>query len=372
MQKVSFLDLRISNENEKKVLLKSIENVFDHGRFILGPEVELFENKFARLCNKKYGISVNSGTDALFLLFKALGIGPGDEVITTALSWIATANAIALTGATPVFADIRDDLNIDPDSVTKLINSKTKALLPVHYCGRVCDMSAILSIAKQYKLLVIEDASQAVGSSFDGKTPGSFGDYACFSLNPMKVFAACGEAGIVVADSEMIAEKLCALRYNGMIEREICMEPSINSRLDTIQAAVLLERLSYIENIVKKRRQIADFYHENLSGYVIIPVEGTHEYNNYYTYTIRTGNRNALMTFLAEKGVETKIHHRYLMSQQRPYQNFTYEKPLVAERIVEEILSLPCHEKMTFNQVEYVCDCITQFSHQYSENKNLV
>jgi dTDP-4-amino-4,6-dideoxygalactose transaminase len=222
-------------------------------------------------------------------------------------------------------------------------------------------MSKILAIAKQYKLPVIEDAAQAVGSNFLDETPGSFGEYACFSLNPMKVFAACGEAGIVVFNSEETAKKLTALRYNGMIEREVCMKPSLNGRMDKIQAAMLLERFPLVDTIVKKRREIADFYNKTLSDFVITPTEKKGEYNNYYTYIIQTDRRDDLISFLTEKGIETKIHHRILMSQQTPYHNFAYTKPANAEKIVRKIVSLPCHEKMNLDQAEYVTNQIKNF-----------
>src|SRR5437588_362164 len=176
VKKVPFLDLRITDDEERQELLTAVENLFRHGRIILGPEVQELESQIAARFGRKYAVGVNSGTDALYLGLKSLGIGPGDEVITTVLSWIATTNAIALTGATPVFADIGDDLNVDPASVRKLITPRTKALMPVHYTGKVCQMSALMQIAEDNELLVIEDASQAFDARYQGHLAGSFGD----------------------------------------------------------------------------------------------------------------------------------------------------------------------------------------------------
>ena len=194
------MDLKISDLSERKNLLAAVGKVLEHGMFIQGEEHNAFERAAASYCNRKYCIAVNSGTDALFLALKALGIGKGDEVITTALSWIATANAIHLTGAKPIFADITNSLNIDPHCVQKLINHKTRAILPVHYGGRICNMNALCKIARDHNIHLVEDASQAFGAKYDGKISCSFGDLACVSLNPMKTLAACGEAGIVLTD----------------------------------------------------------------------------------------------------------------------------------------------------------------------------
>ncbi|MFA6502096.1 MAG: DegT/DnrJ/EryC1/StrS family aminotransferase, partial [Parachlamydiales bacterium] len=244
-KKVAFLDLRI-DKDEREELLTAINTVFEHGKIVLGPEVQEFERLIANFCNRKYAVGVSSGSDALFLGLKSLGIKEGDEVITTSLSWIATAHAIARTGAKPIFADINDDLNIDPDSIIKLVTSKTKAIVPVHYTGKICQMNKILDIAKKHNLHIVEDSAQAFGALYEDKIAGSFGKVACFSLNPMKVFAACGEAGIVLTDDKDIYEKLIILRYSGTINKEQCIEISLNSRIDTIQAAMLIKRFDRV------------------------------------------------------------------------------------------------------------------------------
>ena len=360
-RKVPFLDLRIIDKSERQRLISAIDKVFKHGRIILGPEVEEFEKLIASHCGRKYAVGVNSGTDALILGLKSLGIGPGDEVITTSLSWIATANAIALTGATPVFADIGSDLNIDPDSVKKLITPKTKAIMPVHYTGKICRMTELMKIAKKHGLLVIEDASQSFNAKYQNKHAGSFGNVGCFSMNPMKVLAACGEAGMVVTDDKAIYNKLISLRYNGTINKEICIQPSNNSRLDTIQAAILLERFKDLKKLINQRRAIAAFYNKKLKNIVRTPVELGDEYDVYYTYTIQTQKREKLIKYLDSCGIETKIQHPILMPQQPPYQNAPRDKLSNAELLVKQILCIPAHEKLTKADINYVATCIIEF-----------
>ena len=359
--KIPFLDLRITNENEKRELLNAIEIVFSHGRFIMGPEVQQFEEKIASLSERSFAVGVGSGTDALFLALKSLGIGVGDEVITTSLSWIATANAISLTGATPVFADIRDDLNIDPSSVEHLITSHTKAILPVHYTGKVCQIDKLLQIAHNHNLFIIEDASQAFGAKKNGHVAGSFGHIACFSMNPMKVLGACGEAGCIVLDEKKLYEKIIALRYNGTVNKETCIEPSLNGRIDTLQAAILLHRLTYVNEIINKRRTIASWYNKHLQGVLNIPIENDDEYDSYYSYTIRTSRRDELKLFLERRNIETKIQHPILMPHQPAYCNNVRGEFSRAEKIVSQILCLPAHEKMSCNDVEYVALAINDY-----------
>jgi dTDP-4-amino-4,6-dideoxygalactose transaminase len=355
------MDLRVSDQNEKARLLEAIEKVLDHGRVLLGPEHDAFEQAAAQYCGRKFGIGVNSGTDALFLGLKALGIGSGDEVITSPLSWIATANAIRMTGADPVFADIGADLNIDPESVHQCVTAKTRAILPVHYRGKVCDMNALLDLAKEKNLAIIEDASQAFGARYHGRVACSFGDLACVSLNPMKVLASCGEAGIVLTDNQELKEKLVVLRYNGMIDREVCKYPSLNGRLDTIQAAILLERLKSFKNVIARRRRIAKLYNEKLRKLVTVPHEQPYEHDVYYTYTIQTSERDNLQEFLLSKGIEAKVRDRHLMPNQPAYMNGVKGTFPLAIKLVGQLLSLPAHEKLLDSDVCYIADVIKEF-----------
>lgn len=359
--RVPFLDLRITDDEERLGLLAAIERVFRHGRLVLGPEVSELETRIAEHCQRKYGVGVSSGTDALFCALRVLDIGPGDEVITTALSWIATANAIAMTGATPVFADIGEDLNIDPESVERLVGSRTKAILPVHYTGKVCDMTALAAIAERHGLHLVEDASQAFSAEYLGRRAGNFGVLAAFSLNPMKVFAACGEAGIVVTDREDLRDRLVRLRYNGTVSCEECVEPSLNGRIDTLQAAALLQRLPRVPRIVETRRQIASWYGELLAGVVELPREAPGCRDIYYTYTIRSSRRDQLKACLESNGIETKIQHAILMPLHQAYRGQSRGDFPHARQLVGQILCIPAHEKLSRSEVVYVANCIRSF-----------
>jgi len=360
-KKVAFLDLRITEPSERKELLDAIDVVFQHGIFVIGPEVQQFEKKMADAVDRSYAIGVNSGTDALFLALKGAGVGKGNEVITTSLSWIATANAIALTGATPVFADIRNDLNVDPESVRRLITSATKVIMPVHYTGKVCQMDSLMRIADDHGLIVIEDAAQAFNATYKGRKAGSFGSIGCFSMNPMKVLGALGEAGVIVTDRSDLYERIIALRYNGTINREVCIEPSLNGRLDTLQAAILLKKYQTIETVIRKRRDNANYYSERLQGIVEIPVEKEEEKDVYYTYTIKTDERDNLKEHLEKNGIETKIQHPYLMPEQPAYKKGVIGRYENARSLVKKILCLPIHEKLAIEDLEYVVKNIKAF-----------
>ncbi len=359
--KVPYLDLRVTDNEQRQALLDAVARVFDHGRMIMGPEVAQWEAELARRCGRKFAVGVNSGTDALYMAGRILDLHPGDEVITTAMSWIGTANGIALTGATMVFADIRDDLNIDPDSVARLITPRTKAIMPVHYTGKVCDMDALQKIATKHNLPIIEDAAQAFGAAYHGRPSGSFGRIACLSMNAMKVLAACGEAGAVLIDDPSLHERLTALRYNGTVNRETCLEPGLNARLDTLQAAILLVRLQYFDELVEKRRLIAQKYEEKLSDLVKTPREAENCRDVWYTYTIQTDRRDALRAYLTDNGIETKIHHPILMPEQPAYRDNARGEWKNASRILGRMLSIPAHEKMTPEQVDYVAAAIRKF-----------
>ncbi len=357
--KVPFLDLRVADDAERRELTDALDAVLRHGRFVFGPEVEELEGRLAAACGRRFAVGVGSGTDALILGLKSLGIGPGDEVITTPLSFVATANAISLAGAVPVFADVGDDLNLDPDTIGPLVTAATKAILSVHWTGRVCRMAEIVALAERRGLMVVEDCSQAFGATRDGAPAGSFGAVACFSMNPMKVFAACGEAGFVATDGEDAAETLRALRYNGMVDRDTCGQVSHNARLDTVQAAMLLKRLDRYADVVAKRRDTALFYDGALAGVVEPPpADGG---SVYYTYTVLAADRDRLRVHLAKKGIETKVQHLPLMPDQPAHRASVRGDCPNARRLMERALALPVNEKVSASQRQYVADCVRAF-----------
>lgn len=358
--KIPYRDLSVKNLKIKRELLQAVEKVLSHGRILLGPEVDLFEQKICNACKRKYAVGVNSGSDALYLALRCLGIGPGDEVITTPLSWIATVNAIVLTGATPVFVDIKKDLNIDHNLIEQAITPRTKAILPVHFTGKLCDMSAICDIAEKNQISLIEDAAQSFGAHINGRMAGSFGDVGCFSMNPMKVLCAYGEAGAIVTDDDNLHERLMSLRYAGTVNKEDCHFPSLNGRLDTIQAAMMLVNLKHLDQKIKRLRQIADAYTERLKDLVTCPEDDGTDHA-YYSYTVITNQRDELKGYLATKGVETKIQHPILMPYHTAYQNkYTCDIP-VAETLVKKILCLPNEESLSMNEIEYIVACVREF-----------
>ena len=359
--KIRYRDLSVSDAGMKQELLNAVGGVLSHGQIILGPEVKEFEDTLGRNCGTKYAVGMSCGTDALYLSLRVLGIGSGDEVITTPLSWIATVNAIVLTGAVPVFVDICEDLNIDPDKIAEAITPKTKAIVPVHFTGRLCKMSKINDIAKKHGIFVVEDACQAYGANLNGKMAGSFGVTGCFSMNAMKVFASYGEAGAVVTDDDELYEKLLSYRYNGTVNKEDCHTPGINARIDTVQAAMMNVNVKYVDNRIQRLREISQYYNEQLKDLVKCPFEDD-SFHSYYSYTLLTEEREKLNKYLNEKGVETKIQHPILMPYHTAYKDkFPKYDLKVAENVVDQILCLPNHDKLSDSEVEYVVTTLKGF-----------
>jgi dTDP-4-amino-4,6-dideoxygalactose transaminase len=359
--KVRYRDLRVKDRKLKKELLDSVDKVLSHGRILIGPEVNKFEANVARYVNSKFCVGLGSGTDAIYLALKALNVGYGDEVITTPMSWISTLNAIELTGATAIFSDISADLNINPQSIKSKITPKTKVILPVHFTGRICKMNPIMEIANDNNIVIVEDAAQAFGAHLDHKMAGTFGRIGCYSMNSMKMLNSYGEAGAVVFNKRSLYSKMISLRYNGTINKEDCVIPSKNARIDTVQAAMMNVNLKYLNDKINKIRKIASFYNDSLRKLVICPLEDE-SYHVYYTYTIMTKKRDELMQYLLDNGIETKIYHPILMPFHSAYKdrNVNIKLP-VAEKLVQQILSIPNHDAMTENECDYVVEKIKDF-----------
>lgn len=361
--RIPFRDLSVANTTLKTELLQAVDKVLTHGQLLLGPEVELFEDKVAKYCGTKYCVGVSSGTYALYLALRSLDIGDGDEVITTPLSWIATLNAIHMCGSNPLFVDIGEDLNINADLIEEAITSRTKALVPVHFTGRLCDMHKMFNIAKKYNLLVIEDAAQAFGAHINGAFAGSFGHVSAFSFNPMKVLPGYGEAGAVVTNSKEIYEKSLALRYLGTVNKEVCYYPSLNAKIDALQAAMILVSMRYLEPNIAQRRKIARYYSDALKGMVRCPSmsQGPDRRSVFFDYAIITERRDALRVFLERCGIEIKIKHPILMPDHPAYKHVDRPELPVAERLVSQILNLLIHEKLTLQDVKYVVESVKAF-----------
>lgn len=356
---IRFLDLRVCSE-EQEQFISSMRNMLTHGQIVRGPEIEEFEHNITQFLGVSYAVGVSSGSIALSIALQALNIGPEHEVIVPAMSFVASANAIAMVGASPIFADIDDDFSINIESIKQCISAKTKAIMVVHYGGKIANIPKILEIAKQYNLLVIEDASQAFGARLDNTFSGTFGDIGCFSLNPMKILAAVGEAGVVVTNNQEIYQKLIALRYNGMPDKDTCMWIGTNARIDTIQAAVLSHRLTTVSELIAKRQHIARYYRSQFGHLVTCPQGNTDTDHVYYTFTILTDHREDLARFLMDNGIEVKVYHG-VIPHQPAYKIWAKGKWENAEKLYKTKLSIPCHEKLTPQEYMYVAQKVCAF-----------
>lgn len=365
LKEIPYVNIAGQHVPLKEELLQAVAKVIDRGDFVLGKEVEEFELRFTKLCGTRFAVGLNSGTDALILALKALQMGPGDEVITAPNSFVASASCICLVGAKPVFVDVREDMNIDPGKIEKAITPHTKAILPVHLTGRPAGMDAIMQIAKKHNLFVVEDAAQAVLAEYRGKRVGSFGNAGCFSLHPLKTLSACGDGGVLVTDDEKIYEKAKLLRNLGLQTRENCVVWSSHSRLDTLQAALLLVKLNYLESWTEKRRANAQFYIRALQNVsqIKLPTEKPFERSVYHTFIIQAEKRDELKKFLEDHGIKTAIHYPKPIHFQSVAQELGYPKGSfpAAESQAEKILSLPIYPELTQGDLETVANAIIEF-----------
>ena len=370
---VPFNDLKRQYQRVEKEVLAATKRVYERGSYILGEEVSAFEKEFARYCGVRYGVGVGSGTEALFLSLKAAGIGEGDEVVTTANTFISTALAISFTGAKPLFVDIDyRTYNMDPDRLELLLKrrmakagwEKVKAILPVHLYGHPAEMRPILEIANHYGLLVIEDACQAHGATYGGKKAGSFGALGCFSFYPTKNLGGYGDGGMVVTNHLRFYEKLRLLRCYGEKRKYEHRIKGGNSRLDELQAAVLRVKLKYLDQWNEERREKASRYSERLSSLgIVCPAEKKGSRHVYHLYVVRTGKRDALQLFLKKRGMDTLIHYPIPIHQQKAFNELGYRRgdlPLT-EQYSRKILSLPFFPEIKESEMEEVARGIQHF-----------
>lgn len=356
--------------NDSKQIIKKILDVVDYNDFTLGRYVDSLEKKFAKLINVKYALGVGSGTDAIFLSLKALGIKQGDEVITPTYSFYATSGAIATTGAKPKFIDISADLNIDANLIEKSITKKTKAIVPVHWSGRLCDMEKIKKIAKKYSLYVVEDACHAIlAHNNKRKYAGTFGDTGCFSFHPLKNLNVWGDGGIISTNNYALYKKLKLLRNHGLEGRNNCLIYGYNSRLDSIQAVVALEMLKKIKFITNKRIENAIYLNKNLSTIKQIQIikEPNKFKSVFHLYQIFAEKRNALDKYLRNNGIDSKIHYPIPLHLHKSAKIFNYRKGQFpnAEFFSNNVLSLPVHEFITKKNLDFMINKIKKF---YNEN----
>jgi dTDP-4-amino-4,6-dideoxygalactose transaminase len=365
MNDIPYVDLRALQAPLKEAMLAAVERVLTHGKFILGPEVAEFEERFAELCGTRFAVGVASGTDALVLALRALDIGPGDEVITAPNSFVATASAIALAGARPVFADVGEEMNIDPDAISAAVTSRTRAILPVHLTGRPAAMDRILDVAGRHGLAVVEDCAQAVLAERDGRRVGSFGAIGCFSLHPLKTLSAAGDGGVLTTDDESLARRLRLLRNIGLETRDDAVVWSANSRLDTIQAAMMLAKLPFVDGWTEARRSNAAAYRAGFGAAagLVVPEERTNERHVYHTFVVQAEERDEFRAYLGRRGIGTAVHYPvpiHLQTIGRALGHGRGDFP-VAERQATRILSLPVRHGLTAQERDRVVAGVLDF-----------
>lgn len=364
--KVPFLDLKREYLAIKQEIQQKILEALERGEYCYGVETKRFEKSFARLVGCRYCLGTNSGTDSLIIALKALGIGTGDEVITTPFTFMATAEAIINVGARPVFVDVEEaTMNLDINKIEQAITLKTKAIIPVHLYGICVDMDPLLKIAKRHNLFIIEDAAHAKGSLYKGKPAGSLGDIGCFSLYPSKTLGAYGNAGAVVTNNKLLAEKMRMISNHGRGENwDIHQIVGLTGTIDNIQAAILNVKLKYLEKRMRKIRKIAEGYSlafRNLS--IRIPGIPSYCRPSFYVYTIRTEKRSGLREFLSKNGIETRIYYLFPLHLQPSLKFLGYKKSdfPAAERAARSVLSLPLYSEMTGKEINYVIKKVKDF-----------
>ena len=356
-REIPFFNLKREHAGVQREISEAFKRVCDSGWFVLGDEVAAFEAEFSSYVGAKYGIGVNSGSDALFLALKALGIDKSSEVITVSHTFISTVDSIVRCGATPVFVDVEPDTYcIDAAKIEEKITERTKAILPVHLYGHPANIDHVLKIAKQYGLVVVEDACQSHGAEYKRKKVGSLGDAGCFSFYPIKNIGAYGDGGMVTTNDRSLAERVRVLSNYGQSQKYHHDLVGINSRLDELQAAVLRVKLPRLDEWNEKRRRLAQLYKEILERTdVVLPSERTYAKHVYHLFVIRLAGRNNCQRTLQKSGIQTQIHYPIPVHKQRAYTAFESTKDLsITQTICGEILSLPLYPSLTDEEVTYV------------------
>ena len=363
--KVPLIDLKRQYRSMKEELNSAIQDVLESQAFILGPQVKEFEDLFASYCNTNHAIGVSSGTDALLLALKSLGIGDGDEVITTPFTFFATVEAICNVGAKPVFADIDPETyNIRPDLIEKSISKRTKAIIPVHLYGQCADMDQILEIAKKNNLRVIEDSAQAVGAEYRGKKAGSMGDLGCFSFFPSKNLGGMGDGGMVTCNSEELEELIHMLRIHGGRPKNYHAALGINGRLDTIQASILIKKLGHLDDWCDKRRQKASYYTEKLKELdLVTPKVMSFNKHAFHLYVIRVKERDGLMEHLKANNIGCAVYYPVPQHLQECLADLGHKEGDMpeTEMAAKETLALPVFPEITEEEQDYVIESVKDF-----------
>ena len=355
------LDLKRQHEALRAELMEAAARVLDSCRFVLGPEVQTLERELAALCGARLGVGTGSGTDALLLALKAVGVVPGDEVITSAFSFVASATTVVMAGATPVFVDVDPaTYNLDPAQVERAITPRTRAVVPVHLYGQPAAMDAICDLARAHRVAVVGDAAQAVGAAYGGRPVAAWGDVSILSFYPTKNLGGCGDGGMVLTTRDDVAERVRLLRDHGAPRRYTHVELGGCSRLDELQAALLRVKLKRLPQWNERRRAIAAHYSAALAGLPLgLPIEQAPAHHIYHQYTVRSAKREALAAALAARGIGTSIHYPSTIPAQPVFSrpNADREFP-VATQAAAEVLCLPCFPELTDLEVAEVVEAV--------------
>lgn len=373
MNPIQMVDLKSQYLRIKPEMDAAIQHVLDSTAFIQGAPVVDFEQHLSQYTGSKYVISCGNGTDALTIALMALGVGPGDEVVTVPFTFIATVEAIALTGATPVFADIcEESFVMDVSKLEAVITPKTKAIIPVHLYGQCADMESVLKIAKRHNISVIEDACQAIGTEYtfsDGtvKQAGTMGDIGCLSFFPSKNLGCYGDGGALMTQNDELAERLRAICRHGSKQRYHHDMIGLNSRLDTLQAAILNVKLNHLDEYIAARQKTATFYHQALCDvdWIELPSSAPHSSHTYHQFTIKVknGKRDALKQFLSDHEIPSMFYYPVPAHLQPAYRHLSNKEGdfPISERSCREVLSLPMHTELSEEQLQYICQTIKNF-----------
>lgn len=360
---VPYTDFPTQNSAVRQDLREAFDQVLDSGHYINGPHVSAFERAFADYVGAPYATGAANGTCTLHLVLAAMGVGPGDEVITAPNSFFASAAAIDLVGGRIVFADVRPDGNLDPEAVAAAVTDRTVAIMPVHLTGRPVDMDAIGAVADAHGLSILEDAAQAVGSRFRGRRVGSWGRAASFSMHPLKSLHAFGDAGILTSHDPGLLETVALRKNHGLVDRGTCAVWSFNCRLDEVQAALLQVQLAHLDERIAERRRLAHRYHELLTPYATVPREAEGEFHTYQTYMVQVDDRDALQAYLRANGVEAITHYATPLHLQPAAESLGYRPGSlpVTETFAQRTLSLPLYPGMSDAQQDIVAERFVEF-----------
>jgi dTDP-4-amino-4,6-dideoxygalactose transaminase len=355
---IPYVDLARANARHREALLEAVGRVIDHGQYILGPEVEAFEKALAERLGAEHVVGVGSGTAALTLGLSLAGVGPGDEVVAPSHSFVATASAIALVGARPVFADVDPrTCTLSADAVAPLITERTKAIVPVHLGGIPCDMPPLCDLAEEHGLALVEDAAQAIGAALNGRSVGTFG-IGCFSLHPLKTLSALGDGGFIVLPDAELAAAARRMRNLGLVERGVAGVVAPNSRLDTVHAAMLLVKLEHFDEMVAARRAHAAAYRAALADHFELVAEPDGAEPAYSTFVVRHPRRDELIRHAASRGIDLKVHYPTPIHRQPAFADLAAVDLPVTERVVSEIVSLPVSPELGEGERERVVECL--------------